>query len=274
MNSAYRTTSPLSPYIALLRHFALVAQMARRDVAGRYRGSFAGLLWSFFNPLLMLVIYSFVFGVIFKSHWSGQIDGKFGFVIILFAGMNIHAMFSECANHAPTLIIENSNFVKKMVFPLETLAWSTLGSALFHLLISTLVLLLIELLSRGFVPWTVLLFPLVVVPFLPFVAGTVWLFSSLGVFLRDLKQAMGIVTAALMFLAPIFYPIEQIPTEYRSLLYLNPLTVIVQASREVLVWGRMPDWYMLGLYTMASCLFAWVAFAWFQRTRKGFADVL
>ncbi|EIL91803.1 ABC transporter [Rhodanobacter fulvus Jip2] len=248
--------------------------MGRRDVVGRYRGSFVGLLWSFFNPLLMLIIYTFVFGVIFKSHWAGQVGGKFEFAIILFAGMNINSMFAECANRAPTLIIENTNFVKKVVFPLETLAWSTLGSALFHLLVSTLVLLAISLLVLGTVPWTIVLFPIVVAPFLPFIAGLIWLLSSLGVFLRDLKQAMGIITAALMFLAPIFYPMEQIPPDYRNLLYLNPLTAIVEASRDVLVWGRLPDWGMLGIYTLVSCAFAWVAFAWFERSRKGFADVL
>ena len=274
MISGYSSKNPLSPYMALSRNFAIISQMAKRDVAGRYRGSFVGLLWSFFNPLLMLIIYTFVFGMIFKSHWAGQVGGKFEFAVILFAGMNINSMFAECANHAPTLIIENTNFVKKVVFPLETLSWSTLGSALFHLLVSTLVLLVISLMSRGFVPWTSLLFPIVIIPFLPFVAGMVWLLSSLGVFLRDLKQAMGIVTAALMFLAPIFYPIEQIPPRYRDLLFLNPLTEIVQASRDVLVWGRMPNWGALGIYTLVSCLFAWLSFAWFQRTRRGFADVL
>lgn len=222
----------------------------------------------------MLSIYTFVFGAIFKSHWAGQTGGRFEFAIILFTGMNINSMFAECANHAPTLIIENTNFVKKVVFPLETLAWSTLGSALFHLLVSTLVLLGISLLMRGSIPWTAVLFPVVVIPFLPFIAGLVWLLGSLGVFLRDLKQAMGIITAALMFLAPIFYPKEQIAPAYRDLLYLNPLTVIVEASRDVLVWGHMPNWAMLGAYTVASCLFAWIAFAWFERSRKGFADVL
>jgi lipopolysaccharide transport system permease protein len=274
MISIYRTNNPFSPYLALLRHFAIIAQMGRRDVVGRYRGSFVGLLWSFFNPLLMLIIYTFVFGVIFKSHWAGQVGGKFEFAIILFAGMNINSMFAECANRAPTLIIENTNFVKKVVFPLETLAWSTLGSALFHLLVSTLVLLAISLLVLGTVPWTIVLFPIVVAPFLPFIAGLIWLLSSLGVFLRDLKQAMGIITAALMFLAPIFYPMEQSPPDYRNLLYLTPLTAIVEASRDVLVWGRLPDWGMLGVYTLVSCTFAWIAFAWFERSRKGFADVL
>src|SRR5579875_2713883 len=141
--TAYRLIDPLSPYIALKRHFALIVQMAKRDVAGRYRGSFAGLFWSFFNPLLMLVIYTFVFGVIFKARWNGQVSGHFGFALVLFAGLNINSLFAECANRAATLIIENTNFVKKVVFPLETLSWSTLGSALFHLLISTIALLVI-----------------------------------------------------------------------------------------------------------------------------------
>jgi len=274
VSTAYRLLNPLSPYGALMRHFALISQMARRDVAGRYRGSFAGLFWSFFNPLLMLVIYTFVFGVIFKSRWNAQVSGHFQFAIILFAGLNINTLFSECANRATTLMVENTNFVKRVVFPLETLAWSTLGSALFHLLVSTVVLLIIEVLVNGHIAWTVTLFPVVVLCFLPFVAGTIWLLASLGVFLRDLKQVVAIVTTALLFLAPILYPKELIPPQFRDWLYLNPLTVIVEASQNVLVWGQQPDWKHLIAYAVGSCLFAWVAFAWFEQTRKGFADVV
>lgn len=272
--SAYRLIDPLSPYIALRRHFTLVAQMAKRDVAGRYRGSFGGLFWSFFNPLLMLVIYTFVFGVIFKARWNEQATGHLAFAIILFAGLNINTLFVECANRATTLIIDNTNFVKRVVFPLETLSWSVLGAALFHLLISTVALLVIELIAKGYIPWTVVLFPIVVVVFLPFVAGTIWLLASLGVFLRDLKQAIMIITTALMFLAPIMYPMTMIPERFRIWVYLNPLTVIAMASQNVLVFGRPPVWEHLGLYALASCLFAWAAFAWFEKTRKGFADVV
>jgi len=274
MITAYRLADPLSPYRALTRHFRLVVKMTRRDVAGRYRGSFVGLFWSFFNPLLMLVIYTFVFGVIFRSRWSGQTGGHFEFAIILFAGLNINTLFSECANRATTLIVENTNFVKRVVFPLETLSWSTLGAALFHLLISTIVLLIISVLVNGRLPWTVLLFPIVVACFLPFVAGVIWLLASLGVFLRDLKQVVGIITAALMFLAPILYPTTMIPVQFRDLLYLNPLTVIAEAAQNVLVWDKQPNWSHLGIYALVSCLFAWLAFAWFEKTRKGFADVI
>jgi lipopolysaccharide transport system permease protein len=274
MLSAYRLADPLAPYRALRRHFALITQMTRRDVVGRYRGSFIGLLWSFFNPLLMLAIYTFVFAVIFKSRWNAQGAEHVSFSVILFAGLNINSLFSECTNRAPTLIIENTNFVKKVLFPLETLSWTALGSALFHLLVSTVVLLIFELIVQKSLPWTVVLFPVVVLAFLPFVAGMMWLLASLGVFLRDLKQAIGVITSALMFLAPIFYPKELIAQPYRTWLYLNPLTVIVEASQNVLVWGRSPDWFALGIYALAACLFAWFAFAWFERSRKGFADVL
>lgn len=273
-SSNYRLIDPLSPYIALKRHFGLIVQMAKRDVAGRYRGSFGGLFWSFINPLLMLVIYTFVFGVIFKARWNDQTTGHLAFAVILFAGLNINTLFVECANRATTIIIENTNFVKRVVFPLETLSWSVLGAALFHLLISTIALLLIELIAKSYVPWTVVLFPIVIAAFLPFVAGVIWLLASLGVFLRDLKQAIMIITTALMFLAPIMYPMTMIPPPFRGLMYVNPLTVIALASQNVLVFGRPPIWEHLGLYAMASCLFAWIAFAWFERTRKGFADVV
>lgn len=274
MISSYRLQDPFSPYRALVRHFALIVQMARRDVLGRYRGSFVGLMWAFFNPLLMLGVYTFVFAVLFKSRWSAQSSGSLEYAVILFAGLNINSMFAECANRAPSLIIENTNFVKKVVFPLETLSWTLLGSALFHLLISTVVLLIFLLAVQGSIPLTAVLFPIVIIPFIPFMAGLIWLLGSLGVFLRDLKQAITVITPMMMFLAPIFYSKELIPPQFRGLLYLNPLTVIVEASRDVLVWGHQPAWGMLGIYTLVSCLFAWAAFSWFERTRRGFADVL
>ena len=272
--SAYRLIDPLSPYIALKRHFALVMQMAKRDVASRYRGSFMGLFWSFFNPLLMLAIYTFVFGFIFKSRWNEHVTSHVAFALILFAGLNISNLYTECAVRATTLIIDNTNFVKKVVFPLETLSWSVLGAALFHLFIATVALLVIELVATHHIPWTVVLFPIVIAVFMPFVAGTIWLLSALGVFLRDLKQAITIITTALMFLSPILYPMSMIPGKYRILLYFNPLTVPAMASQNVLLLGNMPRWDHLGLYALLACLFAWVTFVWFQRTRKGFADVI
>lgn len=273
-HSLYRLINPASPYLVLKRNFALIIQVARRDIISRYRGSFAGLLWSFFNPLLMLAIYAFVFGYVFKARWNAQAAGHLDFAIMLFAGLNINQFFSECANKAPSLIIQNSNFVKKIVFPLESLAWSTLGAALFHLLVSTSVLLAMSVLAGRGIPWTAVLFPLVVLSFIPFVVGTIWLLASLGVFLRDLQQAMAIITTALLFLAPILYPIANIPEQFRGLMYLNPLTEIAIASQQTLILGDVPNWGHLGVYAAMSGTFSWIAFIWFERTRKGFADVI
>jgi len=248
--------------------------MAPGDAARPPRASFAGPGGAVLNPLLVLVVYTFVFGVIFKSRWNAQTTNPFQYAVVLFAGLNINTFFSECANRATTLVIENTNFVKRVVFPLETLTWSTLGSGLFHLCVSTLVLLAISPWVMGHIPWTVVFFPVVVACFLPFVAGSVWLLASLGVYLRDLKQAVGIVSMALMFLAPILYPATLIPDRWRFALYFNPLTVIAEASQDVLVWGRLPRFDHLAAYAVIASLFAWFAFAWFERTRKGFADVV
>jgi lipopolysaccharide transport system permease protein len=194
--------------------------------------------------------------------------------MVLFAGLNIQTFFSECANRATTLIVENTSFVKRVVFPLETLTWSTIGAGLFHLFVSTVVLLAVSPFFMGHVPWTAILFPVVVLCFLPFTAATVWLLASLGVYLRDLSQVVGIATTALLFLAPILYPKALIPAQYRDLLYLNPLTVIAEASQNVLIFGELPVWSHLAIYVLASAAFAWLAFAWFEQTRKGFADVV
>ncbi|HEX7324224.1 MAG TPA: ABC transporter permease [Rhodanobacteraceae bacterium] len=275
MQTTYRLTDPLSPYRALARNFALIVQMAKRDVAQRYRGSFIGMFWTFFYPLLMLAIYTFVFGFIFKSRWNAQVDNPIDYSMVLFCGLNVSTMFTECATKGATLIVDNTNFVKKVVFPLESLSWSVLGAALFHLLISTLALFAIELAAIHYIPWTIVFFPIVMLVFIPFVAGSVWLLASLGVFFRDMKQAIIVITTALMFLSPILYPMTVIHDRvFKILMYMNPLTVIAMASQNVLFLGKLPRWDHLALYALCACLFAWAAFAWFQRTRKGFADVI
>lgn len=274
MVASYNLKNPFSPFTALLRHHVLIVQMAKRDVVGRYRGSVIGLFWSFANPLFMLAVYTFVFGYIFKSRWTSQFSGHVDFSVILFAGLNIHTFFSDCANRSPTLIIQNTNFVKKVVFPLESLAWVTLGSSLFHTAISTTVLLVFEVVVLGHIPMTAFLFPIIVLSMIPFIVGTVWLLSSLGVFVRDLEQAITIITTIMLFLSPIFYPLSNLPQKYQLLMYLNPLTLIVQESRKVLIWGVEPDWYALALYIIFSLIYSWLSFVWFMKSKRGFADVL
>ena len=257
------------------RNRSLVTVLVKREVVGRYKGSVLGIAWSFFNPLLMLTIYTFVFSVVFKSRWGVSTDEtKTQFAIVLFVGMIVHGLFAEVINRAPGLITSNVNFVKKVVFPLDILPSVTIGAALFHSFISLGVLMAAFLLFNGYLNWTAIFIPLVLLPLIILTLGIAWMLASLGVFLRDLAQTTGIITMVMLFFSPIFYPVTALPVELRPWIMVNPLTFIIEQAREVLIWGHLPNWMGLGTYTLVAIAVAWAGYAWFQKTRKGFADVL
>lgn len=257
------------------RNRHLVLQLAKREVVGRYKGSFLGMTWSFFNPVLMLAVYTFVFSVAFKARWGvGTEEGKAQFAIVLFVGLMVHGLLSEVLNRAPTLVLASVNLVKKVVFPLEILPLVSVLAALFHCLVSLGVLLIAMLVFTGSLHWSVILIPLVFLPLVVLAMGLAWVLSSLGVYLRDVSQTVGIITSAMMFLAPVFYPVTALPENMQAWLFLNPLTFIIEQARNVLIWGKAPDWLGLGSYLLVAIVVAWAGYAWFQKTRKGFADVL
>lgn len=270
--------SPASPVYLLHRlqqHWPLIMQMTKRDVVGRYKGSVMGLLWSFLNPLFMLIVYTFVFSVVFKARWSGSgEETRSEFAVVLFAGMIVHSLFAEIINKAPTIILNNASYVKRVVFPLEILPVITAGGALFHTFISLLVLVGAIVVAGGVLHLTVLLVPIVIFPLLVFTLGLAWFFSSLGVYLRDVGQTVGIFTTIMLFLSPVFFPVSALPDYLQPYMILNPLTFIIEQSRAVLILGKQPDWYGLGVYMVIALSVAWLGFAWFQKTRRGFADVL
>ncbi|TVR11873.1 MAG: ABC transporter permease [Planctomycetota bacterium] len=272
---AAQPTSLVALAKSLWRNRQLIVQMTRREVAGRYKGSALGLAWSFFNPVFMLVVYTFVFSVVFKARWGiGDDESKAQFAVVLFVGLIVHGLLAEVFNRAPGLILGNVNYVKKVVFPLEILPVISMGAALFHSLVSLGVLLIAFFIFNGYLHWTAVVAPLVVLPLVILTLGLAWLLASLGVFLRDVGQTIGIITTVMLFLAPVFYPITALPEAMRPWIMLNPLTFIIEQAREVLIWGRLPNWTGLGIYTVVATVVAWVGFAWFQKTRKGFADVL
>ena len=260
---------------SLWQHRQLIIQMTKREVIGRYKGSVMGLLWSFLNPLFMLAVYTFVFSVVFKSRWGvGEEESKTQFAIVLFVGLIVHGLLAEVLNRAPGLILGNVNYVKKVVFPLDILPVVSMGAALFHSLISLLVLLIAFIAFNGYLHWTVIFLPLVLLPLVILTLGMAWFLASLGVFLRDISQTIGILTTVLMFISPVFFPVTALPEQYRPIIMANPLTFIIEQSRAVLVWGHMPDWSGLLIYTLCAIAVAWAGFVWFQKTRKGFADVV
>ncbi|KPW43300.1 ABC transporter permease [Pseudomonas syringae group genomosp. 3] len=272
----HRTPSagPIRLVASLWTNRSLISQMTKREVIGRYRGSVMGLAWSFFNPVLMLAVYTFVFSEIFSARWVGVDTGKGGFAILLFVGMIVHGLFAECANRAPSLVMSNSNYVKKVVFPLEILPVITLGSALFHSCISLVVLVIAQLLITHTLFWTALLFPLILVPLILGTLGISWFLASLGVYLRDVGHVITVLTTVLLFLSPVLYPVAALPEVYRPWLQMNPLTYIIEESRSVLLFGNLPHWDSLGIAIAIGAVMAAMGFWFFQKTRKGFADVI
>ena len=270
---ATQPTSLLALSISLWRNRQLIMQMTKREVVGRYKGSAIGLAWSFFNPVFMLVVYTFVFSVIFKSRWGGD-ESRTLFAIVLFVGMIVLGLFSEVLNRAPSLVLNNVNYVKKVIFPLEILPVIAMGAALFHTSISLAVLMAAFVIFNGFLHWTIIFAPLIFLPLIIVTLGLAWMLAAVGVFLRDAGQTIGIITTVLLFLSPVFYPVTAVPENFRPFIMANPLTFVIEQAREVIIWGRLPDWIGLGIYTTAAVAVAWAGFVLFQKTRKGFADVL
>lgn len=252
--------------------------MIKREVIGRYRGSFLGLLWTFVNPILMLAIYTFVFGVVFKVRLDPQNtdihDDKFAFALLLFTGLILFNLFSECLSRSPGLILANVNYVKKVIFPLEILPLVSLGSALFHAGISFLVLFTFMLVIDHPIHWTLICLPIIVLPLLLLIMGLSWMLASIGVYVRDIGQFIGLILTMLLFMSPIFYPASALPESVRDYLFLNPLSFVIEQARAVTLYGQLPDWIGLVIYYMLACVVAWSGLMWFMKTRKGFADVL
>jgi lipopolysaccharide transport system permease protein len=257
----------------LIARRQLLFQLVRRDIAGRYRGSLFGTIWAFLNPLLMLSVYTVVFGVFFRSRWAGS-SNSLEFSVVLFAGLIVFNFFSECLSRAPALISGHANYVKKVQFPLELLPWMLVGSSLFHAAVSLTVWIAFSVFVYGAIHWTIVFLPVIFVPLILITVGICWIISSLGVYLRDIGQVIGVTTSVLMFLSPIFYAIDSLPKRFQVLLHINPLTFIIEQARGVMIGGTMPNFAQLAAYTVGSLAFAWLSLAWFQRARDGFADVL
>jgi lipopolysaccharide transport system permease protein len=256
----------------------LIWRLARREIEARFRGSFLGLFWAVIVPLVMLGVFSLVFGSIFGSRWTRPGAVTFGheysFPMVMFLGLILLAVISDPINRAPDLIMANVSYVKKVLFPLEILPVVALVNALVTAAISFVVFLVVFLILYGLPPLTILALPVVLLPLAFMSLGIVYFLASLGVFLRDLAQMTPPLTTAIMFLSPVFYPIEQLPEQYRWMLYLNPLTTGLVEARDVVFWGQLPPLGQWFTYLAASLVVAAAGHYWFSRTKKGFADVV
>ena len=253
----------------------LFLKLLRRDFAERYRGSFLGATWSLLLPLLSLLVFTFFFGVIFKMRWTGWGNGSLSdLALILFVGMALYNFLAECLGRAPSLILAHQNYVKNVIFPLEMLPAVMVTSALLTLGVTLSVILLLQLTMGTGLTWTVLLLPVMVLPLILFVLGLSWFLSSLGVFIRDIQQLTVPLVQLMMFMSPVFYPVSVLPESVRPWLLFNPLALVIEQTRGIVLFGYSPAWIPYLLCLGASLLVALLGAYWFARTRKGFADVL
>jgi len=270
--------NPVEIILRLWEHRFLIRQFTWREVIGRYRGSYLGLLWALLNPLFMLSIYTFIFAVIFGAKWGLPQEGKMDFAIVLFAGIITFNIFSEVVNSAPSIVLSSGTFVKKVVFPLEILPVTKLFSALINALFSTTILLFAILASHHSLPWTTLLLPLVWLPLLLLSLGLAYFLASIGTFVRDVGHFISLAVTVLFFISPIFFPMQRmlhiLPQRLHIFYKLNPIAIFVEDTRRVLIFGTYPDWpwtLLMLVIGMASFVFG---FIWFMKSKKAFADVL
>lgn len=268
------SANPVEMIASLWRNRYLIKATAKREIQSRYRGSMMGIFWSILTPLFMLTVYTFVFSEVFKARWHGGTSSKGEFSLLLFAGLIVFNIFAECLNKSPAIILSNVNYVKKVVYPLEILPVVNILSTLFNAAVSLIVWVVAYTLFYGIPHITVLYFPLIFIPLILITLGISWFITSLGVYLRDVGQFIGLLTTALMFMSPVFYSADILPDNFKTLMYLNPLTAVIEQTRNVLYWGHNPDFKVLAIYWVVAFIISWLGFAWFQKTRKGFADVL
>lgn len=268
----------LNPFLMLRNLWSyrdLIGQLIKREVGQRYRGSYLGVLWSFITPLLMLAIYTFVFSVIFKSSWKMGTETPIGeFALTLFAGLAAFNLFSEVVNRAPTLILTVPNYVKKVVFPLEILPVVAVGSALVNSIITATLVIIGSVLLLGRISPSIFLLPLAYLPLCLLCLGLGYFLASLGVYIRDIGQGISVVVQMLFFLSPVFYPVSAVPEPFRSVILINPLTLILTEFRQILLWGEMLNLRAWGPWLIFTVVFAILGYIWFMKTKNGFADVM
>jgi len=263
-------------YLLPWQHRHLLTSLIRRDVDARFRQNVLGGLWLVVTPLAMLLVLTLVFRHVMGVRWPGlsHEEGHLAYALRLYAGLAVFQWFADTVTRAPALVLSQPQLVKKVVFPLEVLAWVNVGSTLVGLLVSGGLLLLGAAWALGHIPWTALAMPLVWAPMVPLLLGLSWLLSGLGTYVRDVGQVLGPLMSALMFLSPIFFPVEALPAWIRPWLQFNPLAVPITQTRRVLMEGAWPDWSAWALHAGLCILTALIGSLWFARVRKGFADVV
>lgn len=265
---------PLRPFINLAERWQLFRRVLRRDIEASFRGSALGLLWIVLIPLVMVALYTFVFGVVMKSAWAIPTASPLQVPLIYFTGLSISGFFMEVLNRSPNFIRAHTSYVKKVIFPLDLLPWVVVGTAAVKLAIGLALLEIFLSVIEGRVAIEVLYLPVLLAPFLLMLVGVSWTLSAIGTYVRDLGHVLAVVSPVVMFVSPVFYALDQVPEAARPFYWLNPLTFELESARNVLFLGQGIDWGGYALYWLIAAVVFTLGFGFFQRARSGFADVV
>jgi len=244
-----------------------------RNIETRYRGTMLGFLWAVVYPLMMLAVYTFVFGGMFNARWSGSRD-MIDFVLMLYCWLIVHGVFSETLTRSPAVVLSNPSYVRKVVIPLEFFPFTHLASAMFNILVGLGLLCIFLLIQHHAISVTALLGPLVLAPLPLFTAGLVWFLAAIGVFSRDVRKMIGVVLSILLFLNPVFYHASSTPSLAPKLIYMNPLTFPIEELTTALIFGNQPHWLHWLAYFSVAIVMAVSGLWLFQKSRPAFADVI
>ena len=269
--------NPLSLLRNLYLHKNLIWQFSKRETESRYRGSYLGIVWSFLTPFFMLLVFTFVFGIVFKARWGDpniKSQSLAEFALIMFSGQIAFQLFSEPVSRASTLIVSVPNFVKKIVFPIQILPVVIANATVFQAAVSCCVLCVLSLFIKGSLPWTIVLIPVALIPMLLMGVGVSWFVSALGVYVRDINFVVNVCLQLLYYSCPIFYSIHSVPIKYQAFIANNPLTPGIELIRSCLVLGIVPPIHTWVFGMGIGIVVAIAGYAWFMMTKRGFADVL
>jgi len=265
----------IKPFVQMWHHQDLIAAILRREMSERFKGSIAGWVWAVVAPLLAIAVYTFAFTTNLQLPLASSSMGpRIGYAMFIFSGIIIFNFWAEMAFRAPMLLHEYTHFIKQTIFPSDMLAVISTLRATAYTVISVTVMLIFQLAATKTLPWTVVLIPLIFIPFIAFLIGMSWFLCAIGAFTRDAGYLMINIAPLFMFATPVFYPHSMLPAPFDFWIYANALTGYVEVMRDIVLFGKLPNWHVY-LWTIVTSVFTFYFGYWFfDRYRNVIVDVI
>lgn len=271
----WRVLSPVWIWRDLAKHFELIRTFAVRDYQAAHRNTFLGLAWTMLTPLIMLALFTFVFGYIFNGRFTTSVtESPADFALALFVGLSLYNCIAAALTQSPSILFANSVYVKTLSFPIEVLSVAQLANILINLAIGLALCLLAFLVVHGFLHWTAIFVLLHVLCIALLVLGLSWFLSALAVFVPDIQGITSPLSLVLMFLSGVFFSIDNLSPAMQVLFRLNPIATLIHDARGAILYGQLPNFGVLALLLVLSGAIAMLGYAFFARSKAVFSDLL